>query len=146
MQTRFLFTALVITLLISACSSAPLPSTEQNVPTAPSSQLEPGQPASQPTPEMVPEPVQNAIPEVETAPSNCLGEAVSPIGQSIAEEYESVSYDQVLTWFCNGAEFEDILVALETEAQTGTPAEEMLQMLVDGFSWDEIWQIIELTD
>ena len=146
MHTRLLFTALVITLLISACSFAPLSSTEQNVPTAPASQPEPLEPTPQLTPEMAPEPAQDATPEVETALPNCLGGAVSPIGQSIAEEYESVSYDQVLTWFCNGAEFEDILVALETEAQTGTPAEEMLQMLVDGFSWDEIWQIIELTD
>jgi hypothetical protein len=134
MRTRFLFIALLITLLVCACNASPLPSTEQNVPTAPASQPEPVEPA------------QDATPEVETALPNCLGGTVSPIGQSIAEEYESVSYDQVLTWFCNGAEFEDILVALETESQTGTPAEEMLQMLADGFSWEEIWQIIELTE
>lgn len=146
MQTRFLITTLLITLLVSACSAPPLPSAEQNVPTAPASQQEPVEPTPQLTPEMAPEPVQDATPEVETAPPNCLGGAASPIGQSIAEEYESVSYDQVLTWFCNGAEFEDILVALETESLTGTPAEEMLQMLADGFSWEEIWQIIELTE
>ena len=29
---------------------------------------------------------------------------------------------------------------------TGTPAEEMLQMLADGFTWDEIWQSIGLTE
>jgi hypothetical protein len=146
MQTRFLIATLLITLLVGACNAPPLPSTEQNAPTAPASQPEPVEPTPQLIPEMAPEPAQDATPEVETALPNCLGGAVSPIGQSIAEEYESVSYDQVLTWFCNGAEFEDILVALETEAQTGTPAEEMLQMLTDGFSWDEIWQIIELTD
>ena len=146
MRTRFLITTLLITLLVSACNAPLLPSTEQNVPTAPASQPEPVEPTPQLTPEMAPEPAQDATPEVETALPNCLGGAVSPIGQSISEEYESVSYEQVLTWFCNGAEFEDILVALETEAQTGTPAEEMLQMLVDGFSWEEIWQIIELTD
>ena len=146
MRTRFLFIALRITLLVCACNASPLPSTEQNVPTAPAFQPEPVEPAPQPTTGMAPEPAQDATPEVETALPNCLGGTVSPIGQSIAEEYESVSYEQVLTWFCNGAEFEDILVALETEAQTGTPAEEMLQMLTDGFSWEEIWQIIELTD
>jgi ActR/RegA family two-component response regulator len=83
---------------------------------------------------------------VETAPPNCLGDEISPIGQSIADEYESASYEQVMTWFCNGAEFEDILTALETESQTGTPAEEMLLMLADGFTWEEIWQMIGLTD
>jgi hypothetical protein len=146
MQTRFLITTLLIALLVSACSAPPLPSAEQNVPTAPASGPGPVEPTPQLTPEIAPEPAQPATPEVETVPPNCLGGAASPIGQSIAEEYESVSYDQVLTWFCNGAEFEDILVALETESQTGIPAEEMLQMLADGFSWEEIWQIIELTD
>jgi hypothetical protein len=88
---------------------------------------------------------QDATPEVVTATPNCLNGEVSPIGQSIADEYDFVDYDQVMVWFCNGAEFEDILVALETESQTGTPAEEMLQMLADGFTWDEIWQEIGLT-
>jgi len=83
---------------------------------------------------------------LETASPNCLGDEISPIGQSIADDYESATYEQVMTWFCNGAEFEDILVALETEEQTGTSADEMLKMLADGFTWDEIWQVIGLTD
>jgi alkylation response protein AidB-like acyl-CoA dehydrogenase len=51
-----------------------------------------------------------------------------------------------MTWFCSGAEFEDILVALQTEDQTGTPAEEMLVMLAEGFTWEEIWLVIGLTE
>lgn len=85
-------------------------------------------------------------PPAETNAPNCLGDEISPIGQSIADDYESVSYEQVMTWFCNGAEFEDILVALETEEQTDTSAGEMLQMLADGFTWDEIWLLVGLTD
>ena len=50
-----------------------------------------------------------------------------------------MTYDQAMTWFCDGAEFEDILVALETQDVTGEPAEDMLQMLVDGLTWDDIW-------
>jgi hypothetical protein len=146
MQTRFLIAALLIILLINACSAQPLPPAEQNFPAAPASQVEPVEPVPQLTPELESEPVQDAIQGIETVPPNCLGGAVSPIGQSIAEEYESASYDQVLTWFCNGAEFEDILVALETESQTDTSADEMLQMLASGFSWEEIWQITGLTD
>ena len=83
---------------------------------------------------------------VETEASDCLGGEVSPIGESIADDYEFTDYAEVITWFCNGAEFEDILVALETESLTGTPAEEMLQMLADGFTWDEIWQLVGLTE
>lgn len=91
-------------------------------------------------------PVKTTTPPAETAAPNCLGDEVSPVGQSIADDYEFTSYEQVMIWFCNGAEFEDILVALETESQTGTPADEMLQMLADGFTWDEIWQTIGLTN
>jgi hypothetical protein len=96
--------------------------------------------------ETVPVPAPEATPVAETASPDCLGGEISPIGQSIAEDYEFTDYAEVITWFCNGAEFEDILVALETESQTGTPAEEMLGMLADGFTWDEIWQTIGLTE
>ena len=75
---------------------------------------------------------------------NCAGDGVNSIGQSIADDYESASYEQVMAWFCNGAEFEDIMVALETAAQTDATADEMLKMLADGFTWDEIWQAIGL--
>ena len=77
---------------------------------------------------------------------DCMGDEISLIGQSISDEYETASYEQVMTWFCNGAEFEDILVALETEAQTETPPDEMLQMLADDFTWEEIWQLVGLTE
>ena len=77
---------------------------------------------------------------------NCLGNKVNRIGEAISDEYEFADYDQVMTWFCSGAEFEDILVALETELQTDTTANEMLQMLADGFSWDDIWLVTGLTD
>jgi len=73
-------------------------------------------------------------------------EPEEPIAQDIADDYETASYEQVITWFCDGAEFEDILVALETEAQTDTSAGEMLQMLADGFTWEEIWLLVGLTD
>ena len=83
---------------------------------------------------------------VETVGPNCLGDKVNPIGQAIADEYEIASYSQVMTWFCSGAEFEDILVALETEYQTDTSADDMLQMLAAGFSWNDIWLTTGFTD
>jgi hypothetical protein len=90
--------------------------------------------------------VKNTSVPVETAEPTCLGDNVSPIGKAIADQYKSASYKQIMTWFCNGAEFEDILVALETEIQTDTTADEILQMLAEGFSWEDIWLITGLTD
>ena len=73
---------------------------------------------------------------------NCASEDINLIGQSIADPYPFTTVEEVMTWFCDGAEFEDILMALETEELNGTPAEEMLEMRVEGFSWDDIWLIV----
>jgi len=140
LQKRYLFLVLLIALLVHACSAPVSPPAEQAVPTATLSQPE----AVAPTPE--PTQVPEATPLPETKSTDCLGGEVSPIGESIAKDYEFTNYEEVITWFCNGAEFEDILVALETESVTGTPAEDMLQMLADGFTWDEIWELTGLTE
>jgi len=146
MATRFLISVLLITFLVNACNASPSLPAEQNASPASVSQPEPVEPTPKPPQELAPLPTSGASLVVETVAPDCLGGELSPIGEAIADEYESASYDQVMTWFCNGAEFEDILAALETESQTGTPAEEILQMFADGFTWDEIWQIIGLTD
>ena len=134
MQIRHLIVVLITLGLTTACGAQPNPAIELNTPATPTEVQENNVS------------VEETLPPAETAAPNCLGGEISPIGQSIAEDYESASYDQVMIWFCNGAEFEDILVALETEAQTDTSADEMLQMLADGFSWEEIWQFVGLTD
>ena len=134
MKTQFINLILITLALLTACSGAPASPTEAKTPDT-STDL---QSTTAPV-------IETSMP-AETASANCLGDEVSPIGQSIAEEYEAASYEQVMTWFCNGAEFEDILVALETEAQTEASADEMLKMLADGFTWDEIWQVIGLTE
>ena len=148
MSTRFLIPILLITLLLSACGAPQSQPTDQVIPTvtvsAPLQDVV--EPTAEPTQEIIPTPVQTEPSLDATAPPTCLGDEVSSIGQAIADEYESTSYELVITWFCNGAEFEDILVALETESQTDTPAEEMLQMLADDFTWDEIWLMIGLTE
>ena len=114
--------------------------------TACSAQQNPAVGVDRPATLAVSESMQGTLLTVKTAAPNCLGDAISPIGQSIADDYESASYDQIMTWFCNGAEFKDILVALETESQTETLAVEMLQMLADGFTWEEIWIVTGLVD
>ena len=138
MKTKCLVIVLLITLVvITACGAQPDSVIEPNTPDTPIETSE----KSEPVPV-----IEETLPPIETAGPDCLGDEISPIGQSIADDYESTSYEQVMTWFCNGAEFEDILVALETEAQTDTSADEMLKMLADGFTWDEIWQLVGLTD
>jgi hypothetical protein len=134
---KSLITTWLIILFLTACSVSPTSPANEDV-----------LPATQPvsTYETVIEPTQELTSGTDTTPLNCLDGEVSPIGQSIAAEYTFTSYEEVITWFCNGAEFEDILVALETESQTGTLAEEMLQMLADGFTWEEIWQLTGLTE
>lgn len=146
MTKRFLLPILLISLLVHACGAQPPLPVEQIAPTAPVSQPEPVNPTSEPTEETVVDSIGEATPVVENDPPDCLGGEVSPIGESIAADYEFTDYPEVISWFCNGAEFEDILVALETESLTGTPAEELLQMLADGFAWDEIWQLVGLTE
>ena len=138
---RHLTAVLMILALATACNTQPAPAVVPEVLSTPA------QISDTPTEVQGREmPVEEGTAQVETVEPNCLGGETNPIGQSIADDYESTSYEQVMTWFCNGAEFEDILVALETEAQTDTSADEMLKMLADGFTWEQIWQLIGLTD
>jgi hypothetical protein len=146
MPTRLLIPVLLVTMLISACGSLQPQPTEQVSPTTSAPVQDVGESTAEPAQEIAATPVQTEPSLDATAPPTCLGDEISSIGQAIADEYESASYEQVITWFCNGAEFEDIIVALETESQTGTLAEEMLQMLADDFTWDEIWLMIGLTE
>lgn len=65
------------------------------------------------------------------------------IGENIAESYD-VPYEQVMTWFCEGYSFDNILIALETSEAVGVPAETLLEMLLDQ-EWEEIWVEVGLT-
>jgi hypothetical protein len=128
---------MLLFVLTAACTAQDTPAVVPNitaVPVAPANTQD------------IDETTQVTLLSVETADPTCLGDQVHPIGNAIADGYETVSYDQVMTWFCNGAEFEDILVALETELQTDTSADDMLQMLGAGFSWNDIWLTTGLTD
>jgi hypothetical protein len=150
MVNRLLLPILTFCILVTACAA----------PTAPTS-LEPTEEQATATADVMPlvetstsEPelivVETTIPGktelVGTQEAECPGEETNTIGQGIADEYEFTSYDEVMTWFCDGAEFEDILVALQTEELSDTPAEEMLVMVAEGFTWEDIWLIVGLTE
>jgi hypothetical protein len=136
MSRQITLILLVIIFLLAACGAEPAPSVVESAPAQPTSEPEAAQETVAPDDNPEPEPVV----------SDCLNGEVSAIGQSIADDFETVSYEQVITWFCDGAEYEDILVALETESLTGIYAEEMLQMLADGLSWEDIWLLVGLTN
>ncbi len=150
MVKRILFSALVVSLLVAACAAPseptslnpterPTTAAVQDIPVVPTHTSEPGQ-----LEQISPQPEE--IQPVDTSEPDCPGEETNTIGQGIADEYEFASYEVVMTWFCNGAEFEDILVSLQTEEQSGTPAEEMLVMLAGGFTWEEIWLVVGLIE
>jgi hypothetical protein len=79
-----------------------------------------------------------------TVDINCTDTNPHPIGQSIAGTY-SLSYQQVMTWFCSGYSFENILVALETSEAVDLPVDMLLQMLLEK-EWEEIWDEIGFLD
>ncbi len=138
---------LVVMLLVVACTSAtpplqtegPATATVQDILILPTSTSEPEK-IEQEAPTLVYTDV------VETLEAVCPGESTNTIGQGIANEYEFTSYEEVMSWFCDGAEFEDILVALQTEDQTDFPAEELLEMLAEGLSWEDIWLVVDLME
>ena len=58
----------------------------------------------------------------EAVDAACLAESSNPFAQSIAGTYET-AYADVMAWYCAGYSFDNILIALETSKQTGTPVE-----------------------
>ena len=147
MKNQHQLVILITLVLITGCGSEANHAIERYVPDMTTKVQEINEPMVEtlvPTEILIP--IETPVSPAETVGPNCLGDKIHPIGQSIAEEYESASYEQVITWFCNGAEFEDILVALETETLVDTSTDEMLKMLADGFTWDEIWQLLGLID
>ena len=74
----------------------------------------------------------------ENPETNCSSLNPHPMAEGMAEQFE-VSYDQVMTWYCDGYAFSDILLALETEELVDQSAEELLYMLEDS-TWETIWE------
>lgn len=126
MKTKF-FLILIVIVLTAACSNN---ATEPN-----GSNAEPAGSNAGPSDDM------ETIPELDlTEGPDCYGEETHPIGESIADLFPEITdYDQVMTWFCNGFEFEDIVTALETQLASGTPVSDLLALFQSGKDWDTIW-------
>jgi uncharacterized lipoprotein NlpE involved in copper resistance len=79
--------------------------------------------------------------------ADCYEDGLHPAAQSIAEEYGHLTdYEEIMVWFCNGAEFEDILNALLTEEMTNINAEKLLHRVADGETWNDIWIDLEIVE
>jgi hypothetical protein len=65
-----------------------------------------------------------------------------PVAQGIARKFD-VTYEEVMTWFCGGHSFDDILLALETAELVDRPADELLTMK-ENSSWDQLWEELGL--
>lgn len=65
-----------------------------------------------------------------------------PVAENIAQKYQ-LEYAQVIDWYCQGHEFEDILLALQTGKITEVAIEDLLN-LSENQSWSEIWEDFNL--
>jgi hypothetical protein len=80
-------------------------------------------------------------PTLEATPTvdiHCTETDPHPIAQSIAETYHP-TYEEVMTFFCTGVPFEDIVTAYQTADLAGITAQEALTMWYDFGSWEEVW-------
>lgn len=82
--------------------------------------------------------VSATIAAQEADPAGCMGDDRQAVAESITDTFD-VSYDQVMIWFCDGHEYEDILLALQTAEALEVPAGELLEMRAANLSWEEIW-------
>lgn len=128
-----------LVLLFSACASQPaepssLPPFPEQSP-APTLEFLPAASPEAGSPEATP-----------VAEANCATPEVNDLAADLAADYDFATQEQIIEWFCSGAEFEDILLALETQALAGLPAEDALSMLAGGMTWEEIWQEYGLTE
>jgi hypothetical protein len=79
------------------------------------------------------------------------GELQHPVGSGIALRYD-VDYELVMTWFCQGYGFGQIMLALETSKILATnpdadqfSPEELLTMRTNQLGWGEIWKTLKFT-
>jgi len=76
-------------------------------------------------------------------PFDCYGSETHKIGEGIAEKFE-VPYEMIMNWFCDGNQFEDILLALQTSQLITISPDELLTKRVNGQKWDNIWEDLGL--
>ena len=86
----------------------------------------------------------SSVPTIaDQAENQCPDVDPHPIGESIAQTYD-VSYEQVMSWYCEGYSFDNILIALETSQAVDVTADTLLSMLMEK-DWETIWDEVGFT-
>ena len=80
---------------------------------------------------------ESSIEPTENPETNCSTLNPHPLAEGITEKF-SISYVEVMTLYCDGYAFSDILLALETEQLVDQSVEDLLSLL-ETRSWEEIW-------
>ena len=82
-------------------------------------------------------PEESAGVVIENPDTNCSAVNPHPIAEGMTETFE-ITYDEVMTLYCEGYAFSDILLALETSELVDQSPEALLARLRTR-SWQEIW-------
>jgi len=127
-HTRWILVILII-IGLTACDTTLQKATQQ--------ELVKGEQAS-------PTPVQPHQPGETQATEKCPQQDPHPLGKSIADKF-SVSYDEVMNWYCDGQLFEDILLALQTSQLSDVTPDELFTQLETN-SWEEIWNELDIVN
>ncbi len=69
----------------------------------------------------------------------CTGVDPHPVGTSLAQKY-GVSYEDIMSWFCQGYGFGEIDIAYDLSLQTGVTVEEIFALRQSGLGWGQIRQ------
>ncbi len=89
--------------------------------------------------EAVEDPVKN---ESQRCPTG--NEDAHPAAMKLSAEFE-VEYDKIMTWFCNGFGFGEVMLALQASQKVeGYTPEELLAMKVETGGWGHVWQELGL--
>ena len=80
---------------------------------------------------------------VENPDTNCSTINPHPVAEGMTETFE-ITYDEVMTLYCDGYAFSDILLALETSELVDQSPDALLARLRTR-TWQEIWDEFDLS-
>lgn len=74
------------------------------------------------------------------APEVCTGEAARPhpVASAFARRYQ-VPYEEILTWFCDGYGFGEVVHAYSISRRADVPVDEVFAQREAGLGWGQIW-------